>query len=285
MTRIIEEIEVVPDEAAADTEDNVDVGQGNEDVGVIEGAAASDSEAGEPVALEVEIEEVVIEGAEDNAHDSVAIKSIRDALKKAQKRVKELEKQVPAQQNPQALRPKPNIDDEGIDYDPTLFTQALDNWYEEKSMVDFQEREKQRAADSQNQSFQNKVAEFEQSKAQFKQPDFAEMIDLATGTLTETQSAIIIDIAKSPALVKYALGKNPSKLAELSKIDNLVHFTAAVTRLEEQIKMAKKPVTTPEKKITSSTPMASNTLERLRAEAERTGDYTKVVSWKRQNNK
>ena len=50
----------------------------------------------------------------------------------------------------------------------------------------------------------------------------------------------------------------------------------------------KKPATPPETRVTGNGRVSGAvdaTLERLRAEAERTGDYTKVAAYKRQKNK
>jgi hypothetical protein len=291
MSRITEEL-TTEDTNKEVTQENeqeaVEVAEGIEDAPENtadneEGEGTEDQQE-EVAAVEDAPEEVTIDGVEEESpNDSAAFRKLREAYRQQVKRTKELEKLVPVNQS-LTLRPKPKIEDEGIDYDPEVFTKALDDWHEEKSKFDFQEQTKQKLIEAQNQAYQNKVTAFEQSKSQFKQPDFEEMVALTTQTLTKEQIAIIIDTAKNPALVKYALGKNPSKLAELAKMDNnLVHFTVAVTRLEEQIKMAKKPITTPERKLTSSTPMSSNTLERLRAEAAKTGDYTQVVAWKKKH--
>ena len=83
----------------------------------------------------------------------------------------------------------------------------------------------------------------------------------------------------------YALGKNPKKLAELASIKDPVRFAVAVAKLETQLKVSTRKPPPPPPKITSgSAPVSGSvdsTLERLRAEAERTGDYTKVIQYKR----
>jgi len=87
----------------------------------------------------------------------------------------------------------------------------------------------------------------------------------------------------------YALGKNPTKAAALGAIKDPVEFAFAVARLEAQLKVSeKKPATPPETRVTGNGRVSGAvdaTLERLRAEAERTGDYTKVSAYKRQKNK
>jgi hypothetical protein len=64
-----------------------------------------------------------------------------------------------------------------------------------------------------------------------------------------------------------------------------VKFAFAVSKLESQLKVTnRKPATTPEKVLTgtgSTSGSVDSTLDKLRAEAEKTGDYTKVTAYKR----
>ena len=85
----------------------------------------------------------------------------------------------------------------------------------------------------------------------------------------------------------YALGKNPKKAKELAAINDPVKFAFAVAKLEAQLKVnpAKRPPA-PERAVTGgSAPISGttdSTLDRLRAEAERTGDMTKVIRYRQQ---
>jgi hypothetical protein len=84
----------------------------------------------------------------------------------------------------------------------------------------------------------------------------------------------------------YALGKNPEKLKELAAITNPVRFTAALVRMETKMTVStRKPSTSPEKVIAGNSAVSGindKTLDRLRDEAEKTGDFTKVLAYKKQ---
>jgi hypothetical protein len=84
----------------------------------------------------------------------------------------------------------------------------------------------------------------------------------------------------------YALGKNPKKLKELASITDPVKFAFAIAKLETQLKVSnKKPAPPPEKVVGGTAPIrgaVDSTLERLRADAERTGDYSKVFAYRKQ---
>ena len=85
----------------------------------------------------------------------------------------------------------------------------------------------------------------------------------------------------------YALGKNPKKAKELAAIADPVKFAFAVAKLEAQLKVTnRKPSPPPPERVISGTGRVSgavdSTLERLREEAARTGDMSKVVAYRRQ---
>jgi len=116
--------------------------------------------------------------------------------------------------------------------------------------------------------------------------DFEDAESFAMETFSVTQQGIVIQGAENPALVIYALGKNPQQAKELAAVNDPVKFAFAVAKLETQLKVSnRKAPPPPEKTVTGNGGAAGAmdaTLERLRAEAERTGDYTKVTQYKRQ---
>ena len=62
-------------------------------------------------------------------------------------------------------------------------------------------------------------------------------------------------------------------------------FSFAVAKLETQLKVTNRKAPPPEKTVKTGTGRASavdSTLERLREEAAKTGDMTKVIAYKRQ---
>jgi len=104
--------------------------------------------------------------------------------------------------------------------------------------------------------------------------------------LSVTQQGILLQGSDNSALLVYALGKNPKRAKELSEIKDPVKFAFAVSKLESQLKVTKKTAPPPEKTPPSggarSTGGSDEVLENLRAKAERTGDYTQILAYKRQ---
>jgi len=189
-----------------------------------------------------------------------------------------------AETKPTALGAKPKLDD--FDYDTEKFEQELAKWYDRKREHDNAAAKAEADAKAQQEAWQAKLDGYGKAKAELKVKDMEDAEATATEVLNVTQQGIILQGADNPALVVYALGKNPKKAKELSVITDPVKFAFAVAKLETQLKVTnRKAAPPPEKTVSGSAPKSGSvdsTLDRLRAEAYKTGDYTKVTAYKRQ---
>jgi len=248
-----------------------------------------------PPAEEVESEIVVSIGNEepppepDASQEAPAwVKDLRKQNREQQKRIRELERsmQAPAAQGETNTAPpkKPTLAD--VDYDTGAYEAKRDDWYKAKAAYDQQANERQRKQDEVKGAWEAKISGYNTAKAELKARDFDDAEAVIADVLSVTQQGIILDGAEKPALLIYALGKNPKKAAELAAITNPVAFAAAIGRLEASLKVTqRKPSAAPEQIPSGNarkTGAVDNTLERLREEAGRTGDFTKVMAYKRQ---
>jgi len=248
-----------------------------------------------PPAEEVESEIVVSIGNEepppepDASQEAPAwVKDLRKQNREQQKRIRELERsmQAPAAQGETNTAPpkKPTLAD--VDYDTGAYEAKLDDWYKAKAAYDQQANERQRKQDEVKGAWEAKISGYNTAKAELKARDFDDAEAVIADVLSVTQQGIILDGAEKPALLIYALGKNPKKAAELAAITNPVAFAAAIGRLEASLKVTqRKPSAAPEQIPSGNarkTGAVDNTLERLREEAGKTGDFTKVMAYKRQ---
>ena len=248
-----------------------------------------------PPAEEVESEIVVSIGNEepppepDASQEAPAwVKELRKQNREYQKRIRQLERntQAPAPQGETTTAPpkKPTLAD--VDYDTGAYEAKLDDWYKAKAAYDQKANERQREQDAVKGAWEAKISGYNTAKAELKARDFDDAEAVIADTLSVTQQGIILDGAEKPALLIYALGKNPKKAAELAAIQNPVAFAAAIGRLEASLKVTqRKPSAAPEQIPSGNarkTGAVDNTLERLREEAGKTGDFTKVMAYKRQ---
>jgi len=200
-----------------------------------------------------------------------------------QRRVKELEAaSAPAPDAPK-LGAKPTL--EGCDYDESAFESALEAWYQDKAKVEASQREAEEAQRAANQAWEAKVASYQEAKAKLPVPDYDDAEAFVQDTFDTTQQGLLIKVAKDAPTLVYALGKNPAKAAALAGIKDYAEFVAEAVRLEMSVKATRKPAVAPERPVNVATGTGvvstDNTLERLREEAAKTGDFSKVMAYKR----
>lgn len=211
------------------------------------------------------------------------VRELRKANREQARRIKELEAaaQKPVEAQKIKLGEKPTL--EACDFDAEEFDKQLATWYETKAKVDKQEADEKMKKDAETRAWKQMIDSFEQKKKALKVKDYADAEATVADLASQTQLGIIVQGAENPALLVYALGKNPKKAKELFAITDYVKFSFAVSKLEATLRSTeRKPETKPEqtRRSTTATVSSDRTLERLRSEAERTGDYTKVREYK-----
>jgi len=215
------------------------------------------------------------------------VRDLRKQHRELQREKRELEQRLASIQAPATpavtLGKKPTLED--YDYDADRFESALGDWYEKKRLVD--ERQAQAEAEQRAQAtqWQAKLDNYGQAKTQLKVQDFDDAEHVVMESLNQTQQGIILQGAENPALLVYAMGKNPAKAKELASIKDPVKYAFAIAKLETQLKVTPRKPPAPERTISGTGPVSGSSdshLERLRAEAEKTGDMTKVIAYKRQ---
>lgn len=182
------------------------------------------------------------------------------------------------------LGPKPTL--ESSDYDAEKFEQELEAWHARKLHIEQGERQKADIEERERASWQAKLESYGKAKGALKVKDYEDAEGLVQDMLSVTQQGIILQGAENPATMVYALGKNPKKAKELASITDPVKFAFAIAKLETQLKVTpRKSAPVPERTVRSSVAGAAavdNQLSKLQAEADKTGDRSKVAAYLRQ---
>lgn len=214
------------------------------------------------------------------------VRELRKSHREAQKENRELKAKLEELSSPKlkSMDPgkKPTL--EGCDYDSSAYEKSLSEWYEKKREYDASLAEQRAEREREEKEWKSTLDSYGVKKSELKAKDFDEVEMTVQDALSVTQQGMIVSGADNPALVVYALGKNPGKLKELASITNPVKFAFAVAKLETVLKVNRKSTPPPEKSINGTGRVASTTeqtLERLRAEARKTGDFSKVTAYKR----
>jgi hypothetical protein len=216
------------------------------------------------------------------------VRELRKSNREKERKIRELEAKLNAapatETKPVALSAKPTL--ESCDYDSDEYEQKLAEWYEQKREYDAAEASVAAQRDAEAKAWQDKLDSYAKAKASLKVRDYDEAEATALDTFDVTQQGIVLQGSDNPALLIYAIGRNAKRAKELASINDPVKFAFAVAKLETQLKVTnRKAATAPERTINSGGGRLSgaidSTLERLRAEALKTGDLSKVMAYKR----
>lgn len=231
------------------------------------------------------------EGEESHQEAPPWVKKVRKVNRQLESKVKQLERQLAEKsteiERPVELGEKPTL--ASMKYDDAKYEQALLDYYERKRKVENQAAEKAKTVEEQNKVWQSRQEKYVSLKQEHSFKDFSEVEEIVSATLSPTQQGVIVKGAEDAALLVYALGKNPKKLEELAKITDPVDFIFKVAKLETQLKVTNKKAPDPEKRVSGGKAggMGGNiekTLEQLRAKADKDGDYSEVVAYKKKHN-
>ena len=215
------------------------------------------------------------------------VKELRKTNRELQRQNRELQARVqaaPPETKPVVIGNKPKLEDH--DYDADKYEEALTNWFERKRQADDVNAKQEAEVMNQQKAWKAKLDGYGKAKAELRVKDFEDAEEVAQQVFSITQQGVMLQGADNPALVVYALGKNRKKAQELAAIKDPVKFAFAVAKLEKDLKVTNRRAAPPPERILSGTGRSSgavdSTLERLREDAARTGNMTKVIQYKAQ---
>lgn len=264
-------------------------GEDGELIEVVEGetVGADDDTNGE-----ADVGTLVVQIGDDEPDEAAGapdwVKELRKGKREDAKRIKELEERLAERdKKPETLGPKPTL--ETCDFDGDRFEEELLKWKAQRDSQDEAEAAARKHAEEAETRWQGKLEHLNEQKRELKAPDYEEAEDFVKETFSIVQQGIMIQGAKNPALLCYALGKSPKKAAELAAITDPIEFAFAVANVEAQLKVGTKgSPPPPEREMRGgrgTNGAVDKTLDRLREKAMRTGDYTEVVAYKKKKAK
>lgn len=237
--------------------------------------------------------EILLEG-EEAAPETPAVEQ-SSVINTLRKRLREQGKELAARravepvQREQDLPPipaKPTLAD--FDYDEDAHALAVDQRAELVAAHKLADARRNAQIQAAQDTFNERQRQYVARSAKLRVPDFEDAQDEVRGTLSVLQQNILLEyMGDKDALVAYALGKRPGKLAEMSKIADPGRFLLALHDFSKDIKMTPKRTAPPPETIVRGNASAAprgpdKHLDRLEAEFERTGDRTKILAYKRE---
>lgn len=267
-------------------------GEQSDDVSIVDGEPGE----GEDSELTLQFGDEAPPASDDSELVSAPqwVKELRKSDREKARKIRELEATLKTQQQPAqvtqvpTLGAKPKLEE--FDYDEVKFDSALEQWYETKRKVDAVKAESEARERARQEAAQAKHAGYQKEAKALGVKDYQDAESEVVAELSVEQQGILLAGADKPALLVYALGRNPAKLKTLAAITDPVRFAFAAAKLEKELKVTSRnaPKPAPEARISSSGGGApasggsQKTLDRLREKAEKTGDYSEVIRYKRQ---
>lgn len=266
-----------PDLDDTEAEDDVEEEESDEEEGQDPEAPEDDSEAFS----------VSFDGDDDDKPEPEAAPEWARELRKRQRETAKENKELKAKlaelegaKETAKLGDKPTL--ATCDYDEDRFEAELASWHEQKREVEKQKQAQAEAQKAEQEAWQKRLDGYQEGKSKLSQQarDFDEAEDDFAQVFSPAQQGAILHIADDAPLLVYALGKNLKKAQELAEIKDQALFIKAVTRLETTMRAKNvKTAPKPERRVggTGGVPKsATNALEKARAKAAETGDYTEV---------
>lgn len=292
-----------PDPIELEQDDTTDAPEeGEQDAAAPEGDQAEGGEAegdGEAEELVVSIGEAEGDGEEDEAAASPVIRDIRKAQREAVRALRqrerenaelkaELQRLKGGGPEDQPLGARPTL--ESCGYDEDKFAAELESWHDRKRQQEEQRRQREESERQAQARWQSRVEAVNKAGSGLKVKDQEEALASFEDAFSVVQRGIVLDLTEDPkdaALLRYALGKNPEVAKKLAAIDNPVRFAGAVAKIlyKDLNVKPRKAAPPPDRQVRSSVAGAAavdSTLARLQAEADKTGDRSKVAKYLRE---
>lgn len=223
----------------------------------------------------------------EDAKDPALVKHLRSTIKEKDRELKELRRlsTQPAQQQPVISQPPvmPKLTDPGIDYDEDLLQEKLEQWAKENDQYKEQQRVIKQQQEQFNEQHRQKVANYQQRAKALKVKGFAEAEKIVIDEVPKVIQDAILHESEKPEMVVLALGRNAELRKQLAEATNPVALGRLLERIESKAKTMPKAktnaATTPE--VKGSNGAVINNLDKLKAKALETGDWTPYFAAKK----
>jgi hypothetical protein len=248
----LDQLEIIDDSAEPETEPD-------EAEEVVEEGVEQESEA-EETTEEVETEEeeevLLIDGEEvtpasEEQQAPSWVKNLRKQNRDLHRMLKAAEAQIQTQA-PEEIQvgERPKLED--FDYDEDAFNDAYDAWSGRKRAAEAKKKEAEEAQERAQQEWQDKLTNYEQRKEAFssKRLDYDEAEELVNSRVDDVAKQLLI-MSPEPERLIYVLGKQESKLNQLTEAKTPLEQAFVLGQIHSSIKTEKRPATKakPQKKL------------------------------------
>lgn len=185
---------------------------------------------------------------------------------------------------PEEPKEKPTL--EGCDLDEDRFAEAIVEYNTQVSRAKEAKEKVAKQAEQFLAAYQERQKAYRRQRAEVVKSTkaFVDHEKAVTNDFNVTKQDVIIAYSENPVALINALGKDEKRRKELAGITDLSEFIFKMGKLDQTLKtnLLRRDKPNPDTRLAPESPTADTKLERLRKEAERTGNYTAVIQYKRQ---
>lgn len=225
----------------------------------------------------------------DEGKDPALVRHLRNTIKEKERELKELRNKSPQpqQQIPAQAPRMPQLSDDGIDYDESIFQKRLTEWSEENARYQTAQVQQQQAQQAFQQLHQQKLQQYQERVKAVKVPNYQQAEKVVIDEVPEQIQGAIIHYAEKPEMVVIALARNPDLRKQMAEATDPVALGRLIGTIESKAKTMPKARTTAGTvpPVKGSNGAELNSIDKLREKAEQTGDYTAYYAAKRKAKK
>lgn len=203
------------------------------------------------------------------------VKKIREENRELKRQQREWQQQQ-GQAQQQALPERPLLED--YDYDDESYYQALETWMQTKAQHDAQVQAETAKYQKYDDTYKQAVDEIKT-----RVPNYDEIEQSIVDVLPVQRQAMIKMMTDNPARMVVALNNSPAKLQALAELDDM-QFAKQIVLMEANMANVKRNPNKPKPtshKLEGAAGGGDRQLEKLEAEADKTGDRSKIHAYKR----
>lgn len=237
-----------------------------------------DSEGEEEFSLELE--------GEEQQEEPPLVKKLRDEIRERDKKLAAIRGV-----EPQVVDAGPEPTLESCDYDEDAFKAKWREWNAASQQAEAVAAERARAAQLKEAENQQRLINYRAKAAALPVKDFEAAEQVVISRLPEISQAVLLSYTDDPAKMVYALAKHPQMLERIAAEPDPIRQIIMAREMEGKLKVTtrKKPPAPESETIQrGGAPVAVNADKeeaRLEKEAERTGDRTALIAYRRQRRK
>jgi len=198
--------------------------------------------------------------AKDAAAELRAIKAERDAA-----RLAPVDEPAPE---------RPTI--EGCGYNTEIYDAKLRDFFAAEAKADEKKQARLAEVKAADEDYQTRLGGYVAGKASLRAADMDTAESVVRSKLTVEQQNVLIRNSDNPAQVVLALGRSKKALDDLASVKDIDRFAYSLAKLEGKITVTQKAPPPPESKLRGGGPSVNVApkLEKLKEQAQRSGDYT-----------